>query len=159
MPTNQNPADLASRFVPAHQLALTNWFIGPKFLLKDNQSHLQHTYYLVKPSLDTNIRPQVSTLKITIRMNLLGFPIGVPCFARWLFYCTLFMLSDKTQIKTCLARLSTIVEQESQWKSLRKPRTASFELCRKRHTLKRSSALVGNGRFLRAVSWKICTPS
>ncbi|XP_072554180.1 uncharacterized protein [Paramormyrops kingsleyae] len=72
VPTNQNPADLATRFVPAHQLALTNWFIGPKFLLKDKQSHLQDTYDLVEPSSDTDIRPQVSTLKITIRTNLLG---------------------------------------------------------------------------------------
>ena len=72
VPTDQNPADLATRSVPAHQLMLTNWFTGPKFLLKDNQSFVQDTFDLVEPSSDTDIRPQVSILKTTAGFKLLG---------------------------------------------------------------------------------------
>lgn len=44
---------------------LTNWFSGPKSLPKDNHSSIQDTLVLVEPSSDTNITPQVSTLKTT----------------------------------------------------------------------------------------------
>lgn len=59
VPTVQNPADLATRSVPAHQLMFTSWLIGPKFFLKDNQS--QQTYNTVEPSSDADITPPVST--------------------------------------------------------------------------------------------------
>ncbi len=59
---------------------LTNWFAGPKFLLKDNQS--QCTYDLVEPSSHANIRPQVSALKTTTRVNQLGSQRCIK-FARW----------------------------------------------------------------------------
>lgn len=58
----------------------TNWFTGPKFLLKDNQS--QHTYHLVKPSSSANIRPQVSSLKTTTKLNQLGSQRFTK-FSRW----------------------------------------------------------------------------
>lgn len=72
VPTNHDPADLATQSVPAHKLMLTDWFTGPKFLLKDKPSCIQDTYDLVEPSSDTDIRPQVSILKTAASMKLLG---------------------------------------------------------------------------------------
>ncbi|KAI3353824.1 hypothetical protein L3Q82_005039 [Scortum barcoo] len=82
VPTDQNPADLATGSVPAHQLMLTNWFTGPEFLLKDNQSPVQHTYILVEPSSDTNIRPQVSTLKTTTKGGKIDTLVEKYCMSR-----------------------------------------------------------------------------
>ncbi|XP_049918800.1 uncharacterized protein LOC126401515 [Epinephelus moara] len=80
VPTDQDPADLATRSVPAHQLMLTNWFTGPKFLCQDNQS--QCTYDLVEPSPDGDIRLQVSALKTTTEVNQLGSQ-RMTKFSRW----------------------------------------------------------------------------
>lgn len=65
VPTNQNPADHAKHSVSAHQLTATNWFAGPKFLLSQNKNIPESSYDLTEPSLDADIRPQVSTLKTT----------------------------------------------------------------------------------------------
>lgn len=70
--TNQNPADHATRSVPAHQLKATNWFAGPKFLLSQNKNIPESSYDLTEPSLDADIRPQVSTLKTTPCTKQLG---------------------------------------------------------------------------------------
>lgn len=58
--TDDNPADYASRSVPASLLAQTTWFTGPDFLLNPpNEPEAVQSFDLVKPELDTDIRPPV----------------------------------------------------------------------------------------------------
>lgn len=70
---DENPADIATRSVTAAHLQDTNWLHGPKFL-KNNPQTLpeENTYELVDPSSDTEVRPQVSTLKTTVMSKSLG---------------------------------------------------------------------------------------
>ena len=51
MPTDLNPADHATRSVPASQLKHTSWLNGPKFLSKPEPSNSETTYDLVDPSI------------------------------------------------------------------------------------------------------------
>ena len=62
VPTDQNPADLATRSVPASQLANSRWFSGPDFLHKPPHPVEQESFELVDPELDVDIRPHVTTL-------------------------------------------------------------------------------------------------
>ncbi|XP_042281759.1 uncharacterized protein LOC121906755 [Thunnus maccoyii] len=58
--TEDNPADYASRSVPASLLAQTMWFTGPDFLLNPpNEPEAVQSFDLVKPELDPDIRPPV----------------------------------------------------------------------------------------------------
>lgn len=58
--TEDNPADHASRSVPASLLAQTTWFTGPYFLLNSpNRSEPVHSFNLVEPELDMDVRPTV----------------------------------------------------------------------------------------------------
>lgn len=61
--TEDNPADHASRSVPASQLTKTMWFTGPAFLHKPNPSDTDtsRTFELVNPESDMEIRPEVSS--------------------------------------------------------------------------------------------------
>ncbi|XP_036003031.1 uncharacterized protein LOC118566091 isoform X1 [Fundulus heteroclitus] len=65
VPTDLNPADHATRSIPAGQLKHTNWLSGPKFLSKPEPSISDSTYDLVDPSTDPDIRPLVSALSTT----------------------------------------------------------------------------------------------
>ena len=60
--TEHNPADHASRGVPASQLTSTSWFTGPTFLYKldKGQTEKQDSFELLDPELDVEIRPQVT---------------------------------------------------------------------------------------------------
>ncbi|XP_062413389.1 uncharacterized protein LOC119222763 [Pungitius pungitius] len=61
--TEDNPADHASRSVPASQLTKTMWFTGPAFLHKPNSSDTDssQTFELVNSESDMEIRPEVSS--------------------------------------------------------------------------------------------------
>ena len=72
VPTDQNPADHATRSVSAKHLMLTNWFTGPGFLYKPEQSLPKNSYSLVDPQLDPDIRPVVSTLTTATHSKQLG---------------------------------------------------------------------------------------
>ncbi len=72
VPTDQNPADHATRFVPAAHLQNTNWLSGPKFLLMPESGTSESTYNLVDPSSDLDVRPLVSTLSTTALSKQLG---------------------------------------------------------------------------------------
>ncbi|XDV26575.1 hypothetical protein PO909_030232 [Leuciscus waleckii] len=69
VPTDLNPADHATRSVPAGQLKHTNWLSGPKFLSKPELSISACTYDLVDPSTDPDIRPLVSAALSTTASN------------------------------------------------------------------------------------------
>ncbi|XP_034163934.2 uncharacterized protein LOC117598271 [Pangasianodon hypophthalmus] len=61
--TEENPADHASRSLPASCLAQTSWFSGPSFLRQPPAEKTQMTekYELIEPENDSEIRPQVQT--------------------------------------------------------------------------------------------------
>ncbi|XP_073769028.1 uncharacterized protein [Danio rerio] len=71
VPTEQNPADHATRFVSAAHLQKTNWLSGPNFLLTQG-TDIQNTFNLVNPSSDPDVRPLVSTLTTTALTKQLG---------------------------------------------------------------------------------------
>nr|XP_054587010.1 uncharacterized protein LOC129152514 [Nothobranchius furzeri] len=58
--SEQNPADLATRSVPASQLMDTMWFKGPDFLYKLQEPETHESFELVEPEVDFEIR-QVGT--------------------------------------------------------------------------------------------------
>lgn len=62
IPSNQNPADIATRSVSTSRLADMQWFTGPDFLHKPISTHqeTQGTLELVKPEMDEDIRPHVT---------------------------------------------------------------------------------------------------
>ncbi|CAM4624252.1 unnamed protein product [Leuciscus chuanchicus] len=60
--TEDNPADIASRSVPASRLTQTMWFRGPTFLRKPSiQPEPIQSFSLVSPELDAEIRPDVKS--------------------------------------------------------------------------------------------------
>ncbi|XP_056400056.1 uncharacterized protein LOC130294377 [Hyla sarda] len=71
VPTDQNPADHATRAVAANHLNNTTWFSGPKLLYNPEQATV-NAFELVGAELDVEIRPQVSTLHTTTSDNQLG---------------------------------------------------------------------------------------
>ena len=59
--TTENPADCASRSVPAGSLTNTMWLSGPAFLLESAERETSPTsFILINPSSDVDIRPQVT---------------------------------------------------------------------------------------------------
>ncbi|KAM4012210.1 uncharacterized protein ACNLHF_005183 [Anomaloglossus baeobatrachus] len=67
IPTDQNPADHATRAVSAPRLKDTNWLVGPAFLYQPvPTAHETHTHELFEPESDVELQPQVSTLSTTI---------------------------------------------------------------------------------------------
>ncbi len=61
--TDENPADHASRSLPASLLAQSSWFTGPSFLHQPTAETGQtnETFELIEPDKDSEIRPQVRT--------------------------------------------------------------------------------------------------
>ncbi|XP_060772289.1 uncharacterized protein LOC132883105 [Neoarius graeffei] len=64
--SNQNPADLATRSVPAARLKDTTWLTGPSFLTRSEQStYSADNFDLVNPDEDADVRPEVTALSTT----------------------------------------------------------------------------------------------
>ena len=59
VPTDRNPADLATRCLPADELRDSVWLKGPKHLLVNDQEHetSEHEHLLIDPNEDKEIRP------------------------------------------------------------------------------------------------------
>nr|XP_054593164.1 uncharacterized protein LOC129160055 [Nothobranchius furzeri] len=72
VPTDQNPADHATRSVVAGHLKNTNWLSGPKFLVSPEPSINNDTFDLVDPVADPDVRPWVSTLSTTVSSKNIG---------------------------------------------------------------------------------------
>lgn len=73
VPTHLNPADHATRALPAEQLSLSTWLSGPIFLTGSSQSpQLKEPFDLVNPETDTEIRPDVTTCATTLSRAMLG---------------------------------------------------------------------------------------
>ena len=61
VPTDKNPADHATRSLPADQLACSSWLTGPAFLTDARQSQLtEETFSLVDPNSDAELRSEVT---------------------------------------------------------------------------------------------------
>ncbi len=62
--TKHNPADHATRSVPADLLSTTTWLTGPAFLLqaKQSSSSEEERFDLIEPDSDTEVRSLVTTL-------------------------------------------------------------------------------------------------
>lgn len=82
--TEQNPADHATRFVPAAHLPLTNWFSGPEFLRKCGPvgCSVEESYGLVQIQEDVEIHPQVKVLATDITEQSLDSS-RFQRFSRW----------------------------------------------------------------------------
>lgn len=52
IPSEQNPADLATRSVPVPQLLDTMWFKGPDFLRKPPEPEVHELFQLINPEMD-----------------------------------------------------------------------------------------------------------
>ncbi|KAJ8364936.1 hypothetical protein SKAU_G00137670 [Synaphobranchus kaupii] len=69
----QRIPDHATRTVPAAHLRDTTWFNGPLFLSNPESSPQEvEDFQLVEPALDTEVRPEVSTVKTTVSAPQLG---------------------------------------------------------------------------------------
>lgn len=62
VPTSQNPADVATRSVPAVLLSNTSWLTGPKFLLlpMKEDAPVDTSYNLVDPESDVEVRSHLT---------------------------------------------------------------------------------------------------
>ncbi|XP_059837241.1 uncharacterized protein LOC132400293 [Hypanus sabinus] len=73
--TEDNPADHASRSLPASRLAQTTWLTGPPFLHQplSERTQMNEIFELIEPERDSEIRPQIQTgatnLTESIRTN------------------------------------------------------------------------------------------
>lgn len=73
VPTEQNPADYATRSVTAARLADTTWLSGPSLLTEVPEESLEpSTFELVNPNMDVEVRPQISTLNTQTTVQQLG---------------------------------------------------------------------------------------
>lgn len=61
--TEENPADHATRSLPASLLAQSSWFTGPPFLYRPptETTQAREVFELIEPNHDSEIRPQVHT--------------------------------------------------------------------------------------------------
>ncbi|XP_037617248.1 uncharacterized protein LOC119483204 [Sebastes umbrosus] len=71
--TEENPADHASRSLPASRLVHTTWFTGPSFLRQPpvEQSQTRESFKLIEPEKDSEIRPQVQTCATNLEESVL----------------------------------------------------------------------------------------
>lgn len=64
VPTDRNPADLATRCLPAVELQDSSWLQGPKqLMLKKEQQYDGNEHLLIATDKDKEIRPVVSSMK------------------------------------------------------------------------------------------------
>ncbi|XP_064458882.1 uncharacterized protein LOC135369153 [Ornithodoros turicata] len=132
VPTDQNPADHATRPVAAAALTRTTWLTGPKFLHERSSAESASAAFpLHQPEVDPDIRPQVS-VSATFMMNQ---QLGTHRFKRF---------SSWTSLVKALASLVHIARSFLNpsptchgWHHCNKPRTAE-ELAHAKKVILRS---------------------
>jgi len=82
VPTGLNPADIASRSIPANALGSSPWLKGPDFLLKSNPEKTEASFDLVNPETDPEIRPTVTTFATSLTETSLD-PRRFESFSTW----------------------------------------------------------------------------
>lgn len=83
VPTDKNPADLATRAVPAGEFQHCSWLLGPKHLL-ENQTVFER-FELQNPDKDKEIRPEITCAKLVAFKGI---------FAWNATFSTIFMLEQ-----------------------------------------------------------------
>ncbi|XP_061432402.1 uncharacterized protein LOC133358195 isoform X1 [Lethenteron reissneri] len=85
VPTDRNPADFATRSVPAFLLNQTIWLTGPAFLLRCDGSPCttKETFGLIEPESDKEIRPHVTTFVTNVRPRSPLSPHHFEHFSKW----------------------------------------------------------------------------
>lgn len=82
VPTNANPADQASRSIPANTLMSSMWLKGPDFLLKSAKIVADTSFDLVNPGSDPEIRPLLTSFATHVAESLLN-PRRFESFSSW----------------------------------------------------------------------------
>ncbi|XP_077080710.1 uncharacterized protein LOC143733040 [Siphateles boraxobius] len=83
VPTHLNPADHATRSLPAEQLSNSTWISGPVFLSNSGKSQVQAELFdLVDPETDNELRPEVTTCATTISKDGLS-SVRFERFSSW----------------------------------------------------------------------------
>ncbi|XP_025754388.1 uncharacterized protein LOC106097728 isoform X2 [Oreochromis niloticus] len=73
VPTHLNPADHATRALPAEQLSTSTWLSGPAFLTKSEAGQSQaESFDLVDPETDNELRHEVTTCVTTLEKDVLS---------------------------------------------------------------------------------------
>ncbi|XP_028328030.1 uncharacterized protein LOC114478897 isoform X1 [Gouania willdenowi] len=73
VPTHLNPADHATRALPAEQLFNSAWLSGPAFLIDSKQSQIEaQAFELIHPETDSELRPEVTTCATILSKGKLG---------------------------------------------------------------------------------------
>lgn len=88
VPTDLNPADHATRFMPAEELQQSSWFSGPCFLTREITEEIlePNAFTLVEPEADAEIRPEVAVLATRALDAHLGSQ-RFERFSSWLNLC------------------------------------------------------------------------
>ena len=86
VPSEDNPADHASRSVPSSQLQGTSWLTGPRFLLESESPSPEDTHFdLIEPTSDAELRPEVSAFVTKVS----GEKLDITRFERFSSWCRL----------------------------------------------------------------------
>ncbi|KAM7402818.1 hypothetical protein PAMP_018029 [Pampus punctatissimus] len=73
VPTHLNPADHATRGLPAEHLSHSTWLSGPPFLTGSSQGQIQKaSFNLINPEHDTELRPEVVSCATSLSKGTLG---------------------------------------------------------------------------------------
>ncbi|RXN35870.1 hypothetical protein ROHU_003454 [Labeo rohita] len=83
VPTHLNPADHATRALPAEQLSNSTWISGPAFLSNSGESQAQAELFdLVDPETDNELRPEVTTCATSLSEDRLS-SVRFERFSSW----------------------------------------------------------------------------
>ncbi|XP_026010486.1 uncharacterized protein LOC113013640 [Astatotilapia calliptera] len=87
VPSELNPADQATRFIPAADLQNSTWFSGPPFLYSDPHTE-PHTgpFTLIEPEKDREIHPEIKVMKTTVAEPQLGSD-RFKKYSNWITLC------------------------------------------------------------------------
>ena len=80
VPSELNPADHATRCIPASELRDSAWIRGPQFLVNDEQDPTE-PYTLVNPESDQEVRPDVTSMKTDVAYS--SRKLGTERFSRF----------------------------------------------------------------------------
>ncbi|XP_068506561.1 uncharacterized protein [Syngnathus scovelli] len=126
VPSEHNPADLATRSVPASQLMDTMWFVGPDFLHKTPKLDTHIQFDLIEPGKDVEVRPQVTALLTHIETKPLNSS-RFQRFSKWssLLRAVSFLIHQTRSHKSISTSDSTDTPQHAckGWHQCSGPRT------------------------------------
>lgn len=125
IPTDQNPADCATRSITPARLSETTWLTGPA-LLKQASGGSFDTFELVNPNTDAEVRPQISTLNTRAAVQQLGSQR----FSRF---------SSWQSLNRALCNISHIAHSYHSNPDNRSGSCRGWHLCQKAHTVEQLS--------------------